>query len=226
MPAARIHSSTSHTSWRRLVVMTCGLPASGKTTTAARLHSGVGGALIRSCDVYEELGISLPGWVHRTAGFTTDVEAYERLRDRAYRRMLDLLEDQLTAGSRIVILDAVHGEVEKRRAVLDVCAAHDAEPLLVWCRCDDRVETERRLSSRLGREAEPEREASDSSVFDHLARLWHDPTGERCGSTLVPVLTYDTCRERLSWRHPASRAVTDLIERALSPRWGVPGRDR
>jgi len=195
--------------------MTCGLPASGKTTTAARLHSGVGGALIRSCDVYEELGISLPGWVHRTAGFTKDVEGYERVRDGAYRRMLDLLSDQLTAGSRIVVLDAVHGEVEKRRAVFGVCAAHGAEPLLVWCRCDDRVETERRLNSRLGREAEPEREASDSSVFDHLARLWNDPTDERCGSKLVPVLAYDTCSERLSWLQPTGRAVTDLIERAL-----------
>jgi predicted kinase len=201
--------------------MTCGLPASGKTTTAARLHSGVGGALIRSCDVYEELGISLPGWVHRTAGFTRDVAAYERVRDRAYRRMLDLLVDQLIAGARIVILDAVHGEIEKRRAVFDVCAAHHAEPLLVWCRCDDRVETERRLSSRLGREAEPEREASDSSVFDHLAGLWSDPTDERCGSKLVPVLTYDTSLERLSWLQPASRAVTDLIERALLDRGGM-----
>jgi predicted kinase len=195
--------------------MTCGLPASGKTTTAARLHSGVGGVLIRSCDVYEELGISLPDWVRRTAGFTRDVEAYERVRDGAYRRMLDLLVEQLIAGSRIVVLDAVHGEVEKRRAVFDVCAAHDAEPLLLWCRCDDRVETERRLRSRLGREAEPEREASDSSVFDHLARLWKDPVDERCRSKLVPVLTYDTCLELLSWRQPAGRAVMDLIERAL-----------
>jgi len=171
--------------------------------------------LIRSCDVYEELGISLPGWVRRTAGFTKDVEAYERVRDRAYRRMLDLLVEQLMAGSRIVVLDAVHGEVEKRRAVFDVCATHDAEALLLWCRCEDRIETERRLSSRLGRETEPEREASDPSVFDHLARLWEDPVDERCGSKIVPVLTYDTCLERLSWRQPAGRTVMDLIERAL-----------
>jgi len=51
----------------------CGLPASGKTTTAERLHAHAGGVLIRSCDVYQELGISLPDWVRRTEGFTRDV---------------------------------------------------------------------------------------------------------------------------------------------------------
>ena len=41
---------------RGSVVMMCGLPASGKTTTAERLHGYAGGVLIRSCDVYKELG--------------------------------------------------------------------------------------------------------------------------------------------------------------------------
>jgi predicted kinase len=53
----------------------CGLPASGKTTTAERSHRRLGGALIRNCDVYQALGISLPDWVRRTRGFTVNVEA-------------------------------------------------------------------------------------------------------------------------------------------------------
>ena len=54
----------------RVVIMMCGLPASGKTTTAVRLHAQRDGVLIRSCDIYQELGIVLPewgqahGWVH------------------------------------------------------------------------------------------------------------------------------------------------------------------
>src|SRR5260370_380754 len=67
------------------VIMMCGLPASGKTTTAARLHATLGGVLIRSCDVYRDLGISLPEWVRRTRSFTEGVEAYLSLRDAAYR---------------------------------------------------------------------------------------------------------------------------------------------
>ena len=38
----------------------CGLPASGKTTTAERWHARLGGVLIRSCDVYQALGILPP----------------------------------------------------------------------------------------------------------------------------------------------------------------------
>ena len=50
---------------RATTVMMCGLPASGKTTTAMRLYAQLGGDLIRSCDIYQELGIVLPEWVRR-----------------------------------------------------------------------------------------------------------------------------------------------------------------
>ena len=203
---------------RALVVLMCGLPAAGKTTTAERLHAGLGGVLIRSCDVYQELGISLPDWVQWTRGFTHDVTAYEQARDAAYVRMLSLLECHLTAGAKIVIIDAVHGEPAKRRAVFRVCAAFGADPLLVWCRCDDRKETERRIMRRRGREADPACEASDRSVFDHIARLWVPPSHERCGSAAVPICTYDTQLEALRWRCQAGQAAAALIEAALTAR--------
>ena len=204
----------------RLVVVMCGLPASGKTTTAERLHGFVGGALIRSCDVYRELGISLPDWVRRTAGFIREVTAYEQARDAAYVRMLSLLDEHLTAGSRIVIMDAVHGEAPKRKAILDLCAAHHVAPVLLWCRCDDRGEIDRRLSRRRGREAEPQCEASDWSVVEHLTRIWDEPGQEQCGSNSVPILSYDTGRAALRWLGRPTRSVSELLEQAL--RGGAP----
>jgi predicted kinase len=201
-----------------LVVLMCGLPAAGKTTTAERLHAGLGGVLIRSCDVYQELGISLPDWVQRTRGFTHDVTAYEQARDAAYARMLRLLEWHLMAGAELVIIDAVHGESAKRQAVFHVCAAFGVDPLLVWCRCDDRKETERRIMLRRGREADPACEASDRSVFDHIARLWEPPSHERCGSAVVPICMYDTQLGALRWRRQAGRAAAALIEAALTAR--------
>jgi len=196
----------------------CGLPAAGKTTTAERLHAGLGGVLIRSCDVYQELGISLPDWVQRTRGFTHDVTAYEQARDAAYARMRGLLECHLTTGAELVIIDAVHGEPAKRRAVFHVCAAFGADPLLVWCQCHDRKETERRIMRRRGREADPACEASDRSVFDHIARLWEPPSDERCGSAVVPICTYDTQLGTLRWQCRAECTATALVEAALTAR--------
>src|SRR5262249_30998385 len=98
-----------------LVVLMCGLPAAGKTTTAERLHARLGRVLIRSCDVYQELGICLSDWVQRTSAFPHHVTAYEQARDAAYARMLSLLECHLTEGAQLVIIDAVHGEPAKRR---------------------------------------------------------------------------------------------------------------
>jgi len=203
---------------RALVVLMCGLPAAGKTTTAERLHAGLGGVLIRSCDVYQELGISLPDWVQRTRGFTHDVTAYEQARDAAYARMRGLLECHLTTGTELVIIDAVHGEPAKRRAVFHVCAAFGADPLLVWCQCHDRKETERRIMRRRGREADPACEASDRSVFDHIARLWEPPSDERCGSAVVPICTYDTQLGTLRWQCRAECTATALVEAALTAR--------
>ena len=70
-----------------MVILMSGLPASGKTTTAARLHRELGGTLIRSCDVYADLGIDLPAWVRRTDGFTRNAAEYEAARDEAYEEM-------------------------------------------------------------------------------------------------------------------------------------------
>lgn len=165
------------------VLLMCGLPASGKTSTAMRLHAALGGVLIRSCDVYADLGIDLPAWVRRTRGFTVDSAAYERVRDAAYREMACRLETALVTTDELVIVDAVHGEAAKRRALYAVCAAHRRRPALLWCRCDDPDEVRWRLATRRGRERQPEHEASDPSVFRHIAGLWDDPTadGVRCG---------------------------------------------
>ena len=177
----------------RTVVLLCGLPASGKTTTAERLHAAIGGALIRSCDVYQALGIVLPDWVRRTRGFTTDVDLYDRARDDAYREMGRRLDQALAAGASPVIVDAVHGEPDKRAAMYAICEARSATPILLRCRCDDPAEVARRFEARAGREQDPPNEASDLSVFRDIARRWRDPDGDRLPDGRAPALIiYDT----------------------------------
>lgn len=171
----------------RTLVLMCGLPASGKTTTAARLHALGGGALIRQCDAYRRLGISLPEWVRLTRGFTVGVGAYDAVRNRAYDEMARRVAERLDAGDDPVIVDAVHAERAKRRRLYALAAAAGARPVLVWCSCEAPDEIARRLAARRGRESEPEREASDASVWRDIARRWQDPAADG-----VPVIRCDT----------------------------------
>jgi predicted kinase len=190
------------------VLLMCGLPASGKTSTAMRLHAALGGVLIRSCDVYADLGIDLPAWVRRTRGFTLDPAAYERVRDGAYRELARRLDAALATTTDIVVVDAVHGEADKRRALYAVCEAHRRRPALLWCRCDDPDEVRWRFAKRRGRERQAEHEASDLSVFRHIAGLWDDPAADG-----VPLATYDTTTGRLT--APAG-ALFDAVAGVLS----------
>src|SRR5262245_41105945 len=152
------------------VIVICGLPASGKTTTAMRLHAELGGVLIRSCDIYQELGIVLPEWVERTQGFTVDVTAYDRVRDQAYIEMARRLHSSLAAGAALTIVDAVHGERDKRGRLYGVCQTHRAVPVLVVCCCESFEEVQRRFGARRGHEREPQHEASDLAVFHDIGR--------------------------------------------------------
>jgi predicted kinase len=175
-----------------MVILLSGLPASGKTTTAERLHATLGGVLIRQCDVYQRLGIDLRAWVRRTHGFTRDTEEYVRLRDEAYAAMREELATALGAGAELAIVDAVYGESEKRRAVYETCATHRHPALVVWCRCDDSNEVRRRFAARAGRD-EPEHEADDFSIYRNLRSLWTPPVDDRLpDGTPVPVVVYDT----------------------------------
>lgn len=191
--------------------------ASGKTTTAQRLHARLGGVLIRQCNVYERLGIDLRAWARRTAGFTRDVGAYERARDAAYVVMLDELRAALAGGGPRVVVDAIHGELAKRRAIYEVRHAHACRPLVVWCRCDDPDEVRRRFAARAGC-AEPEHEASELSVYRHIRSLWQAPLGDRTpGGAAVPVVVYDTVRDAWSGPEAVPALARLLVARACAP---------
>jgi len=195
------------------VLLMCGLPASGKTTAAERIHASAGGVLIRSCDVYRSLGISLPDWVRRTEGFTRHLPEYLRERDRAYVEMARRLKQTLAAGSGLVIVDAVHGEWAKRRIVYRLCQVFRRTPILIWCQCDDPEAIRSRFQRRRGSEAEPQNEASDISVFHHIAGLWEDPIAD---PQPVPMVIYDTWRDKLLPMRGSMGPVVELLRSALS----------
>lgn len=176
----------------------------------------LGGTLIRSCDVYQRLGIRLPEWVAKTRAFTEAVEAYERVRDHAYEAMARLLEEALVTGASLVIVDAVHGELPKRQAVYGICLTHGATPVIVLCECDDWRETERRFAARRGREGEPEHEASDLAVYRDIKRRWQSPlTDELLDGTRPTIFTHDTVHGRVAAINVTLPAAGERIRAAL-----------
>jgi predicted kinase len=199
------------------VILMSGLPASGKTTAAMRLHGALGGTLIRSCDVYRELGIVLSEWVERTRRFTLDVAAYDRVRDDAYVEMARRVDLTLAAGASLAIVDAVHGERDKRRRLYGICRARKAAPILVVCCCDDFEEVQRRFRTRRGREREPQHEASDLSVFRDISRRWQTPQQDVLPDGTRPTaVTYDSLTNRVEIVHAALREAAERIRFALA----------
>lgn len=197
----------------RTVILLCGLPASGKTTTARRIHAHTGGTLIRQCDVYQDLGIDLPAWVRRTNGLTRGVRGYEEVRAGAYDELTRRLRAALDADREPVIVDAVHAERARRLLACSLAAGYDATPVILWCRCDVN-ETRRRMADRQGHESEPENEAAHFSVYQHLAGLWDDPLADDFEVASPVLLAHDTIADRLDVLRGASPAI-DLIRAAL-----------
>jgi len=195
------------------------LPASGKTTAAMRLHAELGGLLVRSCDIYQELGIVLSQWVDRTQRFTVDVAAYDRVRDEAYNLIATRVDRGLAAGLPLVIVDAVHGERDKRAQLYDICHLRRAAPIIVLCRCDDFGKVRRRFRTRQGRECEPQHEASDLSVFHDISRRWQSPLKDVLpDSTRPTILTYDTLAGRVAIDDVGVREMAERIILVLGSR--------
>src|SRR5262249_12493802 len=138
------------------------------------------------------------------------------VRDQAYHEMWRRLEKALATGLSLVIVDAVHGEADKRAAVYAICHAWRATPILLHCRCDDRAEVARRFRSRTGREHEPPNEASDLSVFRDIARRWSDPAADRLPDGGIPtMICYDTSTGAVEVRAEQGAHGIDRILSAL-----------
>jgi hypothetical protein len=83
----------------------------------------------------------------------------------------------------------------------------------VWCQCDNLETIRRRFQRRQGAEAEPQNEASDFSVFHHIAGLWEDPIAD---PQPVPMVIYDTLRDQLLPMRGSTGAVVEFLRSALS----------
>jgi predicted kinase len=136
----------------------CGLPGTGKSTCAVRLHEIFGINLIRSDDVRREL----PEY-HAHGGpasFGTGVYRLD-MRGLVYGRLLSMGQEELKDG-RSVILDATFSRQKWREEAVRLAQDLDANILFVECTCSQAA-----ILDRLGRRAQGHGGRSDARP-EHL----------------------------------------------------------
>jgi len=157
------------------LVLVGGLPATGKSTLAARLAEAVGAELISSDPVrramFADDRAATPDPGYRGGRYSTDST------DRVYTAMLDRACD-LLSGGRSVVLDASWTHEEHRVRAAETAIATSAD--LVQLRCTAPAElTEHRLRQRAASRRDHDSEATPAVAvaMAHDADPWPAATG-------------------------------------------------
>jgi len=155
-----------------LLLITCGLVATGKTALAQALGEAAGMPVISSDVVRKELAGLAPR-ERRFEPFGRGIYS-PRFSERTYKALLERARAALAEG-RSVIVDATFGQRRHRQRARELAQAMGARFLCLECRAEERV-IRQRLEERLraGRDASDARwetYEAQKQVFEPLAEL-------------------------------------------------------
>jgi hypothetical protein len=155
-----------------LLLITCGLVATGKTALAQALGEAAGMPVISSDVVRKELAGLAPR-ERRFESFGRGIYS-PRFSERTYKALLERARAALAEG-RSMIVDATFGQRRHRERARELAQAMGARFLCLECRAEERV-IRRRLEERLraGRDASDARwetYEAQKQVFEPLAEL-------------------------------------------------------
>jgi predicted kinase len=145
-----------------MLIITCGLPGTGKSTVARRLEDRTGFAVISSDIIRKELA-GLSPEEHRYEAFGKGIYAAD-FTDRTYEELLQRARRQLLEG-RSVILDASFIRRSQRRSAERVAQETGAQFACILLEAQSET-VRRRLDRRLARGAGP----SDARWGTYLAQ--------------------------------------------------------
>ncbi len=143
---------------RQTLYVLCGLPGTGKSTYAKKLHHAFDMDLFRSDEVRREL----PEYSSRRGPVPFGTGMYRpEMRGRVYSRLLSIVQDELKKG-RSVIVDATFSMRKWREEAVRLAEDLDANIIFLECRCSRET-----LLERLGRRREGKDGKSDARP-EHL----------------------------------------------------------
>ncbi|MFP3879791.1 MAG: AAA family ATPase [Dehalococcoidia bacterium] len=166
--------SWSYTRAKPVLVITCGLVGTGKSTLARALARKMGLVVIVS-DVTRKQLAGIPLTEHRFEDFGAGIYSPEFTR-KTYDEMFDRAKDILRSGDS-VILDASFGKAERRLKAKDLAERSGADFLVIECTLNEEI-VEKRLAHR-----QEQRSISDArqalveplkNVFEPVAEMPDD----------------------------------------------------
>jgi aminoglycoside phosphotransferase family enzyme/predicted kinase len=152
-----------------VLILTCGLPASGKSTVARRLAEPFEAAVLRS-DVRRKQLAGLDPTTSAAAALHGGIYTPE-MSERTYAALLAGAEAILSDG-RSVVVDAAFARADRRRPFVDLAERLRLPWLLVETRVDDET-TRRRMRARVGDRSEVS--DADYCVYERLRDEYEPP---------------------------------------------------
>jgi aminoglycoside phosphotransferase family enzyme/predicted kinase len=159
------------------LIVTYGLPGTGKSTLASNLARKLGIEVLRSDEIRHEL------FRNQVAAAEFDEGAYQPERRMAVYQEMFRRTDSLLASRVSVILDGTFAAATLRQQVVETARRHGAVPLFAHCQCPADVALER-ITSRMA-QGKSRSDATAETYVRLSNRFEADPAD-------LPVLRIDT----------------------------------
>ena len=159
-----------------VLIITAGLPGTGKTTVSKKIAQALNFVHIDQNDVRRKLGM----------------KKMPQTQDKTLREIDKLVSDYLRSGKNVIV-DSVHRYMFRRQQLYGVASGNSAGVLVVECVCSPE-EAKRRMRARPkndGLLSDP----NNPKVYDKLEQLWEDIIEydfKYPGCDHVSYITYNT----------------------------------
>ena len=216
-------------STRKMLIVVCGLPGTGKSTLAKHLSSGLGGKVLRTDLIRRELfkNAALEEVLESNDPMQYDLE---RIFDRQesipekYQQMIwkqkEMVYDELLRRAEMLlkkgdnaILDGTFYKRRLREKIYSIAKKADVPVYLIECRCPEEV-----VEGRLRKRRRVSNEVSNVNkiqVYRTVKEAYESPISDS-----VPMIIYDTFTGKLETRNVDSedeglRVIIRSIERLI-----------
>lgn len=170
--AAGLHAPPS-------LIITCGLPGTGKSTVARAIAASLGADWWRADEERKRMAGFAP---NERPGPSQQASLYSpEQTDRTYTRLLELAAESLNAG-HAVVLDATYASQARRQAARELASKLGVPFRTALIECDDQ-EVRRRLRARTGDAAEVS--DADETVYDKVRASFETPDHNEPGLTRI-----------------------------------------